>query len=152
MQKFAHQQYMNFLYVDRYCCKQSCSGSGSIVLNNDKVTLFGLNCSQSWAVLSGPKTHFKFIQWFCASLYNRDAKQPTLWFWLIIIITLRKKASLKTSFQLRMELKKGQKQSRDERTQEDYPTSAKILFTTLFTTISIHIQKIHVLLMGKFLH
>ena len=30
----------------------------------------------------------------------------------------------KTSFQLRMDLKRGQKQGRDERTQEDYPTSA----------------------------
>ena len=32
----------------------------------------------------------------------------------------------KTLFQLTMELKKGQKQDRDERKQEDYRTSAKI--------------------------
>ena len=37
---------------------------------------------------------------------------------------LRKKPFSKTSFQLRMELKKGQKQDRDERMQEEYPTSA----------------------------
>ena len=34
------------------------------------------------------------------------------------------KSFCKTSFQSRMELKKGQKQGRDEGTQEDYPTSA----------------------------
>ena len=33
--------------------------------------------------------------------------------------------SEKTSFQLMMDLKKVQKQGRDERMQEDYPTSAK---------------------------
>ena len=32
----------------------------------------------------------------------------------------------KTSFQLRMGLKKGKKQGRDERMREDYPTSAKV--------------------------
>ena len=32
----------------------------------------------------------------------------------------------KTSFQLKMDLKKGQKQGRDESTQEDYMTSAKV--------------------------
>ena len=36
------------------------------------------------------------------------------------------KSFSKTSFQLRIELKKGRKQGRDEKTQEDYPTSAKI--------------------------
>ena len=36
------------------------------------------------------------------------------------------KGFLKTISQLRMALKKAQKQVRDERTQEDHPTSAKI--------------------------
>ena len=36
----------------------------------------------------------------------------------------RGKSLCRTSFQLRMRLKKVQKQGRDERTQEDYPTSA----------------------------
>ena len=39
---------------------------------------------------------------------------------------LGKKVSVKLDFKLGMELKKVQKQGRDERTQEDYPTSAKI--------------------------
>ena len=42
------------------------------------------------------------------------------------IIVLGKKVSVKLDFKLGMELKKVQKQGRDERTQEDYPTSAKI--------------------------
>ena len=37
----------------------------------------------------------------------------------------KEKSFSETSFTLRMELNKGQKQGRDERTQEDYPTSAK---------------------------
>ena len=37
---------------------------------------------------------------------------------------MREKTLCKTSFQLRMDLKKGQKQGKDERTQKDYPTSA----------------------------
>ena len=41
-------------------------------------------------------------------------------------VILGKKSFCKTSFQVGMELKKVQKQGRDERTQEDYPTSAKI--------------------------
>ena len=36
------------------------------------------------------------------------------------------KVSVKLDFKLGMELKKVQKQGRDERTQEDYPTSSKI--------------------------
>ena len=36
------------------------------------------------------------------------------------------KSFCRTSFQLRMNLKKGQKQDRNERTQKDYPTSAKL--------------------------
>ena len=42
------------------------------------------------------------------------------------ITTLGKKVSVKLDFKLEKELKKVQKQGRDERTQEDYPTSAKI--------------------------
>ena len=38
--------------------------------------------------------------------------------------TETRKSFCKTSFQLRMDLKKGPKQGRDERMQEDYPTSA----------------------------
>ena len=38
----------------------------------------------------------------------------------------REKSFSETSFELRIELKKGQKQGRDETMQEDYRTSAKI--------------------------
>ena len=41
-------------------------------------------------------------------------------------LKLGKKVSLKLDLKLGMELKKVQKQGRDERTQEDYPTSAKV--------------------------
>ena len=44
----------------------------------------------------------------------------------LFLYLLRKKVSVKLDFKLGMELKKVQKQGRDERTQEDYPTSAKI--------------------------
>ena len=43
-----------------------------------------------------------------------------------VLFLTREKGFSKTSFQLRMELKKGHKQGRDEGMQEDYPTSAKI--------------------------
>ena len=43
----------------------------------------------------------------------------------LVVCTLGKKCFCKTSFQLEMSLKKGQKQGRDERTHEDYLTSAK---------------------------
>ena len=43
------------------------------------------------------------------------------------LVVLGKKVSVKLDFKLGMELKKVQKQQgRDERTQEDYPTSAKM--------------------------
>ena len=42
------------------------------------------------------------------------------------VFKLGKKVSVKLDFKLGMELKKVQKQGRDERTQEDYRTSAKI--------------------------
>ena len=43
-----------------------------------------------------------------------------------ISCSTREKSFCKTWFQVGMELKKVKKQGRDERTQEDYPTSAKI--------------------------
>ena len=43
----------------------------------------------------------------------------------ILHTLLGEKIFCKTSFQLEMSLEKGQKQGRDERTPEDYPTSAK---------------------------
>ena len=45
---------------------------------------------------------------------------------LICSCVLGKKVSVKLDSMLEKELKKVQKQGRDERTQEDYPTSAKI--------------------------
>ena len=46
--------------------------------------------------------------------------------WPPVHKVLGKKVSVKLDFKLGMELKKVQKQGRDERTQEDYRTSAKI--------------------------
>ena len=40
----------------------------------------------------------------------------------IFSLKLRKKRFCETLFQLRMDMRKGQKQGRDKRTQEDYPT------------------------------
>ena len=51
---------------------------------------------------------------------------PLIYYSREITIITREKSSCKTWFQVGMELKKVQKQDRDERTQEDYPTSAKI--------------------------
>ena len=45
---------------------------------------------------------------------------------ILNIHVLGKKVSIKLDFKLGMELKKVEKQGRDERTEEDYPTSAKI--------------------------
>ena len=46
--------------------------------------------------------------------------------WPPVHKVLGKKVYVKLDFKLGKELKKVQKQGRDERTQEDYPTSAKI--------------------------
>ena len=55
--------------------------------------------------------HIFALVWFATSL---------------VLISLYGKSFSKTCFQVGMELKKVQKQGRDKRTQEDYPTSAKI--------------------------
>ena len=47
-------------------------------------------------------------------------------FAILLLNLLGKKVSVKLDSKLGKELKKVQKQGRDERTQEDYPTSAKI--------------------------
>ena len=56
----------------------------------------------------------------------------------------------KTSFQLGMGLKKGQKQGRDERTQEDYPTSAVYFFQMLGSLLAFfHLCLVSVLSPGS---
>ena len=54
------------------------------------------------------------------------AKHRTISQVIVIYIKLGKKVSVKLDFKLGKELKKVQKQGRDKRTQEDFPTSAKI--------------------------
>ena len=49
----------------------------------------------------------------------------------------RGKSFFKTSFQLRMELKKEQKPARDERTQEDYLTSAAYMLGSLLVFFNL---------------
>ena len=68
------------------------------------------------------KFHHELCKKFCISclIYKK---------WSVFshaTLILGKKSFCKTYFKLGKELKKVQKQGRDERTQEDYPTSAKI--------------------------
>ena len=71
-------------------------------------------------------TSIEFYQLYTTSLYRSQVQTFNITKLEGCIVILGKKSSVKLDFKLGMELKKVQKQGRDERTQEDYPTSAKI--------------------------
>ena len=69
----------------------------------------------------------------------------------------REKSFCKTWFQVGMELKKVQKQGRDERTQEDYPTSAQIhtrcrvvFLRSFISALFLYLYQLHPYLKSSF--